>query len=64
MLTETWGPGSILREVGGGRSGVAGSFWGEWGGGGLAQKKTKTDFRCPEAGISVICRHGKKHKGE
>ena len=45
------GPGSILREGGGGRGlGLRVDFLG--GLGGLAQKEKSPDFRCPEVGIS------------
>ena len=51
------GPGSILREGGGGGLGSRVDFFfgggAGGGGGGLGQKEKSPDFRCPEVGISA-----------
>ena len=53
MLTDTWGPGSILREVGGG-DGVVGRFIFLGWGGGEHKRKKSPDFRCPEVETSAM----------
>ena len=51
MLAETWGPGSILREVGGG--GVTGRFLGGVGKGWHERKKiSRFQMSRPKVGIS------------